>query len=64
MINFLYNSVFLIALAVFIRSSAAYEALKSFQLPSLQSYTGAFLHSPCANSACIADQVAPVLSAE
>ena len=61
MINFLHNSVFLIALAVFIRSPAAYEALKSFQLPSrstLQSYTGAFLHSPDANSACIADQVA------
>ena len=41
-----------IALAVFVRSPAAYEALKSFkllQLPSratLQSYTGAFLDDP------------------
>ena len=56
-----------LALAIFTRSSAAYEALKSFnvlQLPSrstLQSYTGAFLHSPGANGACIADQVAKYL---
>ena len=40
------------ALAVFVRSPAAYEALKEFgmmQLPSrstLQSYTGAFLDEP------------------
>ena len=53
-----------IALAIFVRSPAAYEALKSFnirQLPSrstLQSYTGAFLHNAGANSTCIADQVA------
>lgn len=44
-------SLFL-ALAVFVRSPAAYEALKSFnilQLPSratLQAYTGAFLDNP------------------
>ena len=56
--------VLFIALAVFVRSPAAYEALKSFnilQLPSratLQSYTGVFLHDPGANSSCIADQVA------
>ena len=56
-----------IALAVFVRSPAAYEALKSFkilQLPSrstLQSYTGAFLHEAGANSACIEDQVAQFL---
>jgi len=49
---------------VFTRSPAAYEALKSFkilQLPSrstLQSYTGAFLHEPGANSKCIENQVA------
>ncbi len=59
-----FNIPFLIALAVFTRSPAAYESLKSFnilQLPSkstLQAYTGAFLHSSGANSACIADQVA------
>ncbi|MCG8622792.1 MAG: hypothetical protein MJE68_12450 [Proteobacteria bacterium] len=44
--------LFFSALAVFVRSPAAYEALKSFnilQLPSratLQEYTGAFLDSP------------------
>ena len=60
-----YSIIFIaIALAVFVRSPAAYEALKSFnilQLPSrstLQSYTGAFLHDPGANSSCIADKVA------
>lgn len=53
-----------IALAVYSRSPAAYEALKSFQIlqqPSrstLQSYTGAFLHDPGANSSCLDDQVA------
>ena len=53
-----------LALAVYVRSPAAYEALKSFkvlQLPSrstLQSYTGAFLHDPGVNSSCIDDQVA------
>ena len=52
-----------IALAVYTRSPAAYEALKSFgilQLPSrstLQSYTGAFLHDPGAYNHCIAGQV-------
>jgi len=51
-------------LAIFTRSAAAYEALKSFdilQLPSrslLQSYTGTFLHEPGASKKCIADQVA------
>ena len=41
-----------LALAVFVRSPAAYDALKDFglmQLPSrstLQSYTGAFLDEP------------------
>ena len=57
---------FHIALAILLysRSPAAYEALKSFnilQLPSrstLQLYTGAFLHEPGADSLCIADQVA------
>ncbi len=58
------HTFFIAALAVFVRSPAAYEALKSFnilQLPSrstLQAYTGAFLHEPGANSACIEDQVA------
>ena len=52
----------LLALAVFIRSLAAYEALKSYnvlQLPSrslLQSYTGTFLHEPGASSHSIAHQ--------
>ena len=52
-----------IALAIYTRSAAAYEALKSFeivQLPSrslLQSYTGAFLHEPGATRKCIVDQV-------
>ena len=51
------------ALAVFVRSPAAYEALKSFnilQLPSrstLQSYTGAFLHEAGAAAESIAKQV-------
>lgn len=51
-------------MAVYSRSPAAYEALKSFkllQLPSkstLQAYTGAFLHEPGASQQCIADQVA------
>ena len=53
-----------VALAIYTRSPAAYEALKSFailQLPcrsTLQAYTGAFLHEPGANSDSIADQVA------
>ena len=52
-----------IALAVYVRSLAAYEALKSFnimQLPSkstLQSYTGAFLHEAGACSKSIIKQV-------
>ena len=52
------------ALAVYSRSRAAYEALKSFkllQLPSkstLQAYTGAFMHEPGTSYQCIADQVA------
>jgi len=56
--------IFQIALAIFARSPAAYEALKSFeilQLPSrstLQPYTGTFLHEPGASGQCIADQVA------
>lgn len=51
-------------MAVYSRSPAAYEALKSFkllQLPSkstLQAYTGAFLHEPGSSHQCIADQVA------
>ena len=55
---------FFVALAIFTRSAAAYEALKSFgilQLPSrslLQSYTGTFLHEPGASSNSISDQVA------
>jgi len=50
-------------LAVFVRSPAAYEALKDFnimQLPSratLQAYTGAFLHEAGASSESIASQV-------
>ena len=52
-----------VALAVYIRSPAAYQALQSFsilKLPSkstLQSYSEAFIHEPGASSACIADQV-------
>lgn len=57
----------LLALAVFTRSPAAYEALRSFnilQLPScsmLQSYTGAFLQQPGANRECISEQVTQFL---
>ena len=64
LINTFTKMTFLLALAVYSRSPAAYEALKSFkilQLPSrstLQSYTGAFLHDPGADSSCLADQVA------
>ena len=56
--------MYIIALAIYTRSPAAYEALKSFKilhLPSrstLQAYTGAFHHASGANSACIKDQVA------
>ena len=51
------------ALAVFVRSPAAYEALKSFgvlQLPAwstLQAYTGCFLHESGAAWESIAKQV-------
>lgn len=54
---------FLLALAVFVRSPSAYEALKSFDvlhLPSrstLQAYTGAFLHEAGASSESISHQV-------
>ena len=54
---------FYLALAVFIRSPAAYEALKSFdilQLPSrstLQAYTGAFQHEAGAATESISKQV-------
>lgn len=53
----------ILALAVFVRSPSAYEALKSFnvlQLPSrstLQAYTGAFLHEADASLQSIAQQV-------
>jgi len=58
----LYYLVFL-PLAVFARSPAAYETLKSFnilQLPSrstLQSYTSAFLHEAGASQEAIGKQV-------
>ena len=54
----------ILALAEFTQSLSAREAVKVFgilQLPSrstLQSFTGAFLHEPGANSDCISDQVA------
>ena len=57
-----YYDLILLALAVFVRSPSAYEALKSFsilQLPSrvtLQAYTGAFLHDPGASSQSIIQQ--------
>jgi len=53
-----------VALAIYLRSPAAYEALKGFnilQLPSqstLKAYSGAFMDDPGARSDCIADQVA------
>ena len=49
-----------VALAVYIRSPAAYQMLQRLKLPSkstLQSYLGAFIHEPGASTACIADQV-------
>uniref|UniRef100_A0A1X7U450 Uncharacterized protein n=1 Tax=Amphimedon queenslandica TaxID=400682 RepID=A0A1X7U450_AMPQE len=52
-----------IALAIYSRSPAAYDALKSsnvLQLPSkstLQAYTGVFIHDPGANNQSITDQV-------
>ena len=52
-----------VALAVYVRSPAAYKALEGFgilKLPSkstMQAYTGAFIHEPGASSVCIADQV-------
>ncbi|XP_065894808.1 uncharacterized protein [Dysidea avara] len=51
------------ALAIYCRSPAAYQALKDFNILSLpakstlQSYSGAFIHAPGASSACITDQV-------
>ena len=60
--SILSSYVVFIALAIFTRSAAAYEALKNFdilQLPSrslLQSYTGTFLHEPGASSNSISDQ--------
>jgi len=53
-----------IALAVYTRSPAAYKALQSFGIlklsakSTMQAYTGAFMHSPGANSVCIVDQIA------
>ena len=50
--NFSMCSFFISALAVFVCSPAAYEALKSFNIlqlssrSTLQAYTGAFLDSP------------------
>ena len=58
-----FNLFFYSALAVFIQSPAAYEALKSFdilQLPSratLQAYTGAFQHEAGAATESISKQV-------
>ncbi len=62
-ITLLYHDYFLwsnmIALAVYVRSPAAYEALKSFnllQLPSkatLQAYTGAFIDQPGRQIQCM-----------
>ena len=46
------------------RSPAAYKALESIGIlklpskPTIQAYTGAFMHEPGASSVCIADQVA------
>ena len=56
-------NILLAVLAIFVRSPAAYEALKDWilQLPcrsTLQSYVGAFLHPPGASSVCLVDQVA------
>lgn len=56
--------LYFVALAVYVRSPAAYKALQSFgilNLPSkstMQAYTGAFMHDPGASSVCIAEQVA------
>jgi len=50
-----------LALAIYCRSPAAYEALKGFSILSLpakstlQSYSGAFIHAPGASTACIAN---------
>ena len=56
--------MYFLALAIFTRSPAAYEALKSFKIlqlsstSTLQFYTGTFLHEPGVRNQCIADQVA------
>ena len=61
-LDFEYFATF-IALAVFSRSPAAYEALKSFNIiqlqsgATLQSYTGSFLHEQCAGYDCFSEQV-------
>lgn len=55
--------LYFVALAVYVRSPAAYKALQSFgilNLPSkstMQAYTGAFMHDPGASNVCIAEQV-------
>ena len=57
------TTMYFVALAIFVRSPAAYEALKSFnvlQLPSrstIQSYTGAFLHEAGASNESILKQI-------
>jgi len=61
---FFFLFFYFVALAIFTRSAAAYEALKNFdilQLPYrslLQSYTGTFLHEPGASGNSTSDQVA------
>ena len=65
---FLCLCICFLALAIYTRSPAAYEALKEFdvlKLPSkapLQSYSGAFIHEPGASARCISDQVSRYLA--
>ena len=60
--------MFILALAIYTRSPAAYKALKEFnilKLPSkatLQSYSGAFIHESGASARCISVQVSRYLA--
>ena len=59
--------IFSTALAIYVRSPSAYEAIKQFnilKLPAnliLQSYTGTLIHNPGASASCIAKLVSRYL---
>ena len=60
--HFLNTHFFTTALAIYIRSPAAYETSKRFNIPkhpaksTLHFHTGSFIHEPGASTTCIAEQ--------